>query len=154
MLFHKRRTPPVINFSINNRDIDRVAQFTFLGMILDENLSWKNHINMISNKLSKINGVLHRLKYISSKNIMLSVYKYLFMPHMSYGSFVQGHNFDAICKPKKKAVGTITHSQYIAHSEPLLKQLNLLNMKDMVDQKLLKFLHKLNTNKLPSYFNL
>ena len=62
MLFHKRRTPPVINFSINNRDIDRVAQFTFLGIILDENLSWKNHINMISNKLSKINGVLHRLK--------------------------------------------------------------------------------------------
>ena len=59
MLFNKRRTPPVINFSINNRDIDRVAQFTFLGIILDENLSWKNHINMISNKLSKINGVLH-----------------------------------------------------------------------------------------------
>ena len=26
-------------------------------------------------------------------------------------------------------------------------------MKDMVDQKLLKFLHKLNTNKLPAYFN-
>ena len=47
----------------------------------------------------------------------------------------------------------ITHSHYIAHSEPLLKQLNLLNMKDMVDQKLLKFLYKLNTNKLPAYFN-
>ena len=153
MLFHKRRTPPVINFTINNRDIDRVAQFTFLGIILDENLTWKNHINMISNKLSKINGVLHRLKYIFPKHIMLSVYKSLFMPHMSYGSFVWGHNFDAIYKLQKKAVRTITHSHYIAHSEPLLKQLNLLNMKDMVDQKLLKFLHKLNTNKLPAYFN-
>ena len=102
MLFHKRRTPPVINFSINNRDIDRVAQFTFLSIILDENLSWKNHINMISNKLSKINGVLHRLKYIFPKHIMLSVYKSLFMPHMSYGSFVWGHNFDAIYKLQKK----------------------------------------------------
>ena len=28
-----------------------------------------------------------------------------------------------------------------------------LIVKDMVDQKLLKFLHKLNTNKLPAYFN-
>ena len=72
---------------------------------------------------------------------------------MSYGSFVWGHNFDAIYKLQKKAERTITHSHYIAHSEPLLKQLNLLNMKDMVDQKLLKFLHKLNTNKLPAYFN-
>ena len=69
-------------------------------------------------------------------------------------SFVWGHNFDAIYKLQKKAVRTITHSHYIAHSEPLLKQLNLLNMKDMVDQNLLKFLHKLHTNKLPAYFNL
>ena len=64
------------------------------------------------------------------------------MPHMSYGSFIWGHTFDAIYKLQKKAVRTITHSHYIAHSESLLKQLNLLNMKDMVDQKLLKFLHK------------
>ena len=71
---------------------------------------------------------------------------------MSYRSFVWGHNFNAIYKLQKKAVRTITHSHYIAHSEPLLKHLNLLNMKDMVDQKLLKFLHKLNTNKLPAYF--
>ena len=49
---------------------------------------------------------------------------------------------------------TLTHSHYIAHSELLLKQLDLLNIKDMVDQKLLKFLLKLNTNNLPAYFNL
>ena len=39
MLFKKRWIPPVINFSISNRDIDRVAQFTFLGIILDKNVS-------------------------------------------------------------------------------------------------------------------
>ena len=54
---------------------------------------------------------------------------------------------------RNKAVRTITHSHYIAYSEPLLKQLNLLNIKDMVDQKLLKFLNKLKANKLPAYFN-
>ena len=32
MLFHKGPSPPIINFSINNRDIDRVAQFTFLAL--------------------------------------------------------------------------------------------------------------------------
>ena len=85
------------------------------------------------------------------KNTMLSVYKSLFMPHMSYGSCVWGHNFDAIYKLQKKAARTITHSHYIAHSKPLLKQLNLLNMVDMVDQKLLNFLHKLNANKLAVY---
>ena len=67
MLFHKKRTPPEINILINNSDIERVSQFTFLGIVLDETLSWKNHITMITNKLSRINGVLHRLKFIFQK---------------------------------------------------------------------------------------
>ena len=108
---------------------------------------------MITNKLSRINGVLHRLKFIFPKNILLTIYKLLFVPHINYGSLVWGNNFEAISKLQKRAIRTITHSHYIAHSEPLLKQLNLLKIKDMIDLKLLKFLHKLNARKLPQYFN-
>ena len=75
------------------------------------------------------------------------------MPHINYGSLVWGNNFEAISKLQKRAIRTITHSHYIAHSEPLLKQLNLLKVKDMIDLKLLKFLNKLNASKLPQYFN-
>ena len=139
MLFHKKRTPPEINISINNSDIERVSQFTFLGIVLDETLSWKNHITMITNKLSRINGVLHRLKFIFPKNILLTIYISLFMPHINYGSLVWGNNFEAISKLQKRAIRTIIHSHYIAHSEPLLKQLNLLKVKDMIDLKLLNF---------------
>ena len=39
---------------------------------------------MITNKLSRINGVLHRLKFIFPKNILLTIYKSLFMPHINY----------------------------------------------------------------------
>ena len=46
--------------------------------------------------------LFHRLKYNFPKNIMLSVYKSLFMPHMSDGSFVWGHIFYAIYKRQKK----------------------------------------------------
>ena len=127
--------------------------FLFFNVYNKHNNLGKNHINMIFNKLSNINRELHRLKYIFPKHIMLSVFKSLFMLHMCYDSFVWGHNFDAIYKVQKKAVRTITRSHDICHSEPLLKQFNLLNIKDMVDQKLLKFLHKLNINKLPDYFN-
>ena len=40
-------------------------------------------------------------------------------------------------KIKKKAVRTITYSNYIAHSEPLLKELNLLKVKDLFELKVL-----------------
>ena len=62
MLFHKRRQLNPIKFSINDRDIDVVSHFNYLWIILDENISWKKHVAMITNKLSKISGVLHRLK--------------------------------------------------------------------------------------------
>ena len=63
MIFHKRRHLNTMQFSINDRDIDVVSHFNYLGILLDENISWKKHVAMITNKLSKISSVLHRLKY-------------------------------------------------------------------------------------------
>ena len=54
---------------------------------------------------------------------------------------------------RKKVIRTITHSNYIAHSEPLLKDLNLLNVRDLMELKIIKFLHKLYHNNLPVCFN-
>ncbi len=51
--------------------IERVAEFIFLGLTLDENLSWKNHINKISSRISKGIGILNKLKHsitIKTKN--------------------------------------------------------------------------------------
>ena len=62
MLFHKRSKVNPINIKIDHITIERVSQFRFLGIMIDENLTWKNHVNMITNKLSKIIGILHRLK--------------------------------------------------------------------------------------------
>ena len=64
MIFHKRRQLNPMQFSINDRDIDVVSHFNYLDITLDENISWKKHVAMITNKLSKISGVLQRLKYI------------------------------------------------------------------------------------------
>ena len=60
---------------------------------------------------------------------------------------------ESIGQNSKKAVRTITYSNYIAHSEPLLKELNLLKVKDLFELKILKFLFKLYHNTLPPYFN-
>ena len=59
-----------MQFSINDRDIDVVSHFNYLGIILDENIFWKKHVATITNKLSKVSGVLHRLKYIYPQNIL------------------------------------------------------------------------------------
>ena len=153
MFFQKRRSINPLKFLMNNRAIDVVHNFNYLGIMLDANMSWKSHIAMVSNKLSRINGILHRLKYLYPQNILITLYKSLFIPHINYGSLLWGHVGESIDKIQKKAIRTITYSNYIAHSEPLLKSLNLLKVKDLFNLKILKFLFNLYHNKLPPYFN-
>ena len=78
----------------------------------------------------------------------------LFIPHINYGSLLWGHVGESIDKVQKKAIRTITYGNYIAHSEPLLKSLNLLKVKDLFNLKILKFLFNLYHNKLSPYFNI
>ena len=80
MLFHKRRPVIPIQFSMNNRVIDVVQHFNYLGIMLDADMSWKTHVAMVRNKLSRINGILHRLKYIYPQNVLITLYKSLFVP--------------------------------------------------------------------------
>ena len=87
-LLHKRRPVTPIQFSMNNRIIDVVQYFNYLGVMLDADMSWKTHVAMARNKLSLINGILHRLKYIYPQSILITLYKSLFVPHINYGSLL------------------------------------------------------------------
>ena len=78
----------------------------------------------------------------------------MFTPHINYGSLLWGQAGENLDKIQKKTIRTITYNNYTAHTEPLLKELNLLKVKDMFDLKILKFLFKLYHNELPPYFNI
>ena len=73
----------------------------------------------------------------------------MFIPHINYGLLLWGRNLDSVAKLQKRSIRTITYSNFIAHSEPLLKELSLLNVYDMHDLKVLKFMHKLYHDELP-----
>ena len=59
--------------------------------MLDADMSWKTLVAMVRNKLSRINGILHRLKYIYPQNISITLYKSLFVPHINYESLLWEH---------------------------------------------------------------
>ena len=154
MIFHKpqKKIFPV-SFSINCIPIENVKFFKFLGIILDENLSWKSHTNLVANKLSKVVGILNRLKVVYPEQALFFIYNSLFMSHINYGLLLWGTNMNKISLIQKKAIRIITRSNYRAHSEPLYKEFGLLNVNDLFHLKLLKFYYKLSYNLLPSYFD-
>ena len=63
-----------IKVSIDNNEVERVSNTKTLGIIIDENLKWKEHIDSASKKISKTIGMLRRVSkpFVSqdSLNIM------------------------------------------------------------------------------------
>ena len=54
--------------------IDQVQNSKFLGVILNSNLTWNDHVKCITNQVSKNIGILQRLRYIVSVVIIKTLY--------------------------------------------------------------------------------
>ena len=153
MTFHKsQKNVTPLHLSIDDIPIDSVDEFNYLGIILHERLTWKNHINMVTNKIAKVSGILNRLKHIFPQNVLLSLYHTLIISQINYGMLLWGSDIRSVEKYQKKAIRNITNSHILAHTEPLLKDLGLLKVGDIFKLRLLKFYYKLMNNELPSYF--
>ena len=97
-------------------------------------------------------GILHKLKFIFPKNILLTIYKSLILPHLNYSLLLWGVHLQDISVLQKNAIRVVTNNTYKSHTEPIFKEHGLLNVNDMFLLNKLKFLHKLFHNNLPVYF--
>ena len=142
------------HLKINDMPIGRVSEFKFLGVLIDSNLTWYPHCNFIANKLSRICGVVLRLKHYVPTHILTIIYNSLFLSHISYGITSWGFNMcTRISKLQKKVIIFLTNSKFNLHTAPLFKQLGLLKAVDIFKLACFKLLYNYEHRKLPSYFN-
>ena len=155
MIFRYRQSKdiPDLNIKLNNIAIERVSVFDFLGLTISETLDWSHHINKISLKISKVLGVMSRIKRYVSSNILRMIYNSLIQPHLYYGILAWGFNNSRIFKLQKRAVRIISKGKYNAHTDPIFKKLFLLKVQDIFTLQCAKFYYKFTQNKLPVYFN-
>ena len=158
MVFHtNQRKVTYPKLKINNIEINRVTQFNFLGLILSSNLKWHQHINHISIKISRVIGIMYRLKDIYPQDTLLMIYNTLIFPHFNYcllawgSKIVAGHKIHIF---QKKALRIITDNDYLAHTEPICKALRLVKVIDMHRLSVWKFYYKLMNNLLPTSFDI
>ena len=75
-----------LSIKFNGKKLQPVEQVKYLGMCLDKHLSWEYHINKLSKKLSRANGILAKLRHNAPINTCLQVYYAIFYSHVIYGS--------------------------------------------------------------------
>ena len=69
---------------IEENIIDRVRECKFLGTIIDENLTWKPHISLITNKISKNIGIMLKVGQFLTKETTKALYYTLVYPCIHY----------------------------------------------------------------------
>ena len=154
ILFHaknKRLTDIIPQLFINGIPIERVTSFDFLGLVIHENLIWKNHADKVANKISKYMGILCRLKRYLPVNILKIIYCSMIQSHLNYCILAWGYENQRIAKLQKKIIRIISNSKYNAHTEPIFKSLELLNINDIFRVSCLDFYYKHCNNTLPHY---
>ena len=102
--------------------------------------------------MSRVVGILYKMQSILPRRILLSLYNTMFLPHINYCLLSWGKDNDNILRLQKKAIRAISSSEYLAHTEPLFKDLNILKINDIYDYKMLIFYHNLSNNNVPLYF--
>ena len=66
MTFHRaQQKVNQLTLKLNGQNIEMVSSFNFLGIILDQSLSWKKHVSMVTNKISKTLGILYRKYFVN-----------------------------------------------------------------------------------------
>ena len=62
----------------------------YLGVLIDCSLSWKFHIEHIVIKISRLVGIMAKLRHFVPQNTLLHIYQSLILPYLSYGLAVWG----------------------------------------------------------------
>ena len=71
---------------ISNTCLERVNKFKYLGVLLDNTLSWKDHVEYIGNKISSRLGILRRARKVLPKPTCQMLYNTLVLPLFDYCS--------------------------------------------------------------------
>ena len=85
MMSRNKNLNPQGDVILHNEAIQRVtnSKAKFLGIIVDQHLNWKDHISMVSHKISKSCGIISRIWNtldIKSKNL---IYYSLIHPYLT-----------------------------------------------------------------------
>ena len=75
-------------YYIDDCRIEEVTHAKYLGVVIDQHLTWNNHIKQIASKANRVNGFLHRNLYDCPTAVKLNCYKAMVRPIVEYASLV------------------------------------------------------------------
>ena len=156
-LFHKSGKKYSIpshqpTLKINNNGIERVNTMKFLGVLLDNNLSWKEHIKYLENKTAKNVGLMYRTKPFLDKESLLAMY-YSYIHSYLNANLVWGStyltNLKKLRSQQKQPIRIVHIKTNFEHTKELFKSASVLNLYKLNILSIAVFMHRVHTKTSP-----
>ena len=140
-----------------NFKIERTASIKFLGIILDQHLTWEQHINEVCNKLRSLFHVFYSIRRYLAKENIKTLYYTLIYSRIKYGLAVYGQagitKLNKIQFLQNQLLKVLSSKKFRYSTDKLHNEFEILKVKDMVNQEILTFVHNYFSNSLPTAFN-
>ena len=117
-------------FKFNGQQIEEVSETKFLGVILDNGLTWKSHIRHVRNMVSRGAGILKNRRSCVNNDTALDLYYSFIYPYFTYCVYVWGKtytcNLDCIITLEKRVIRILAGVHPLTHTEPMFSRLKIL----------------------------
>ena len=165
VVFHPFNKPITkkITLKIYKKALSERDHVKYLGILIDSTLSWKNHIDNVSTKISKIIGLLYKIRYYVDTKLLKTLYYSLVYPYLIYGVEVWGSadesHLNRLLILQKRIVRLICYSDKrqddysFIPSDPLFHKLDIHKIQDVFKLNLSKFIFKCLNKTTPVNFH-
>ena len=150
----KQLTKPTLNLTLDTSNIEQVKEHKMLGVVIDSELTWNQHLELTIKKLSRNVFLLTKLKkYVQYRHLRM-FFNAQVMSHLNYASTLWDGCSQLIFKKinsiHRRAVKKITNNQTL-NTDQKLQTLTILPLKKQLEFNKLLLIHKIYNEKTPSY---
>ena len=128
----------------------------YLGVLLDNKLSWKPHVQRVKTQLSRACGILSKLKYYTTLPVLKVVYNSLIHPYLNYSILNWGRASNATIQPlikfQNKAIKIINQTN-MGSLEDHFQHLNILCIPKLYSFSIGIFMHSCHNKLLSNHFD-
>ena len=133
--YQRKKLDSPIKIKLNGKRVYPSKSVKYLGIKIDENLNWKQHIQYIVVKLNRANALLFTIRNYVNKHILRTIYFVIFDSHINYAYLIWGQNLHALSRIiilQKKALRIMNFQSRNSHSSPLFKSNHILKLEDKI----------------------
>ena len=149
---NKKKEP--IQIKLGNIELQESEHISFLGVYIDNKLSFKQHFVKVYDKVKTgLNGLILTKQNLTYR-AKLNIYNSLVHSHLTYGALIWLSNINnkhlkALETLQKKALRIIFNTKYNSHTNNLFYKSKITKVRDIFKKESILIIHKYKNNMLP-----